>query len=327
MAQAGGLMNTAPSPIPGGGSNPAGMNIGLPNASKAPVGAPAPFGAIPTTYSPSVAAGGAPSSLFPANGFSTDPSGGMAGLSSGTGFTAAELKRDPNLYADLSREFVRAYGRGTGMQLFNMITNGLFNPQVANAMINAMQPMRTRGLNDIQNSFGAAGARFSSAAAIGEGDFESQFAANEQATLANMFQKDQALQLQLLESTLPTMQAEQANHSSGILSTIFSALGPAAALIPGIGPAISAIMSGAGKIMGSKGGSGGSSGSAGGDLKTSISDILGLFNNSSKVTGMPESTPSASPDAWKDIMLSSSAGSAIGGVDSNSSDMNIVPFL
>ena len=114
-----------------------------------------------------------------------------------------------------------------------MLGGKLFNPQVAAAFLNAQQPGIARGEAGILGAFGDAGALFSSAAALGMGDFESQVQLNQQQTLAQMFQNAQSEELSLLQSLLPTMHAERANKG-GLFNKILGGVETAAgaALLP-----------------------------------------------------------------------------------------------
>ena len=275
MPQGSGYMNTAPPPIPGGYGNPTGANKGgMPGVNM--TGLPPATGTIPMVGSPTntLPQGIQPApgaAAFPANGVPTGTGTDIAGLNSG--FTSG---MDPKNADYLKNEFIRAYGGGTGQMLFDMMSKGMFNPQVAQAMINAMQPSRARGLNDVQNSFGSMGARFSSAAALGVGDFESQFALNEQQVLAQLFQHDQDLQVNLLENTLPTLHTEAANDSGGsiwgkILGGLEIAGGLLAAPMTG-GMSLGLAGSGIGTLSGSFGGSGGGS-----NKGPDMSGLAGLF--------------------------------------------------
>jgi hypothetical protein len=107
------------------------------------------------------------------------------------------------------------YGVGQGTLIANMLTQGLFNPQVAQALINAMQPNIERGLVSTEGAFAGEGARFSSSAQIGVGDYESQATLGENQVLANLFTQDQQMQLNLLEQTNPAVQQTIANENSG----------------------------------------------------------------------------------------------------------------
>ena len=260
MAQSPGFLNTAPPPIPGGGTNPTGGRIALPQANL-------PSLSPTNVLTPQAVQGGANASLFPAN------TGGTSSTNIGNIDLGFQLT-NKNAYGNLYRELTRAYGQGTGSMIFQMLTGGMWNSQIANALINAMQPMRTRGLNDVLGSFSAEGGRFSSAAATGVGDFESQFALNEQSTLANLALQDQEMQMNLLMGILPTLHGEQANKG-GILGDILGGLEVAGgALMTGLsggalaGPGAMLMSGGIGTITG-KGGGGGATPSSVMPLNTS----------------------------------------------------------
>jgi hypothetical protein len=303
MPQASGMFNTAPTPIPGGGSNPAGMNIGIPGIS--PQGFPPALGPVPkmlTSGSQAIAP-----SLFPANG-AVDNS--LAGLSSG-------FNMDPKFSNNLFKEFRRAYGKGTGDLLFNMMTKGLFNPQVAQALISAMQPARARGLNDIQNMFGDAGARFSSAAAIGAGDFESQFALGENQILAQLFQHAQDQELGILTNTLPTLHKEEANQGGGFFSKLLpileTAAGAALEFVPGGQGLGTALLGGGlgGLGIGGKGGSGGGESGSSGDIASQIGALI--HGGSGGNLGDIQSTGPIDDSTLQSIIFGQSAANALGG--------------
>lgn len=293
MAQQGGLMNTAPPPIPGGYGNPTGAQttktasplamptstpMAMPTALK-PMGATP--GALPTTPP------GTPGA-FPANGTTgatgtvTNPS--LDTLSSGSG-------ANPDMLKQLQND----YGAGVGQEIYNMLSQGLFNPQVAQALIAAMQPQINRGLSATEGAFGAEGARFSSSAQIGVGDYESQAVLGENQVLANMYQTDQAEQLQLLEGILPTVNKEQDDSEhSGILSDILGGAeilgGAALEFIPGIGQIAGTglIASGVGTIAsGNEAGSGSSASSNASGLSALIAKLQGQQSGSSSGSNAP----------------------------------------
>jgi|SRR5215831_5677829 len=211
---------------------------------------------------------GGPNPLF--NGGAGSP---LASLSTGFG--------DPYGNGNMLREFQRAYGKGTGALLNNIMTKGLFNPQVAAAFLNAMQPGIARGEGNILNAFGAEGSRFGSAAALGLGDFESQVNLNENQTLASMYMQAQQEQLGLLNNSMSTLHAEEAN-SGGFWSDLLGGLEIAGGIIgapftggatlPLVGAGIGTLSSGL--SHGSSGGGGSNSG-----LMSGISGFGKLFNN------------------------------------------------
>lgn len=81
----------------------------------------------------------------------------------------------PGAFADLLAEFLRS---GAG-----------FNPQVAQALINAMRPNIERSTENIAEQFSATGNRFGSPAAVGIGDFESQVNLNMDQIFAQLYEQ------------------------------------------------------------------------------------------------------------------------------------------
>lgn len=218
--------------------------------------------------------------------------GGMSGMSSGFDLGSNWQNFDNSLG--------KAFGKGTGQALYNIFDKGLFNPQVANSFLNAMQPGINRGVASLQNSFGAEGARFGSAAALGTGDLLSQANLNEQQTLAGLYTTAQQEQLQLLEGILPTMHAEQANKGGwmdDLIGGLEMAGGVASMFVPGlqgIGGAL--IAGGAGTLAKGIGGGGGGSGTPmfgmsgmGGNTGTFGSNAPSYANWNGSTNGIPNS--------------------------------------
>lgn len=207
-----GTSNNAPAPIPGGYGNPTGANTGALGNNGVSANAfpnyPAfgPIGATPTAQTTT-------------SGLNSSPynSSSFAGLSTG-------LQVDPSLQGNLLKEFQRAYGKGTGDVLMQMLTTGLFNPQTASAYLNSMQPGIQRGQADILNAFGRGGDRFSSSAALGLGDYNSQVNLNENSTLASLYQNAQTNELNLLGNTLPTLNKEEDNSGGGWIDDLLGGL-------------------------------------------------------------------------------------------------------
>jgi len=206
-----GTSNGALPPVPGGYGNPAGMNNGLKPIDK-------------STQMPAFPAFGP---VTPQSGLNSSPysPANFSGLSTGM------KPGDPNLSGNFLREFQRAYGKGTGDVLYQMMTQGLFNPQVASAYMNALQPGVQRGQADLLNAFGRSGNRFGSAAALGLGDYNSQVQLNEGQLLAGLYQNAQSNQLNMLGNTLGTLHTEEANNDSGWLSSLLGGLEIAGGLI------------------------------------------------------------------------------------------------
>jgi hypothetical protein len=210
-----------------------------------------------------------------------------------------------------------AYGTGTGDVLANLLYGqGLFNPQVASAYLNAMQPAYNQGIATQEQAFGAEGARFGSAAALGIGNFSSQFALNEQQTLASMFLQSQGEELNLLQSVLPTIHSEHAN-SSGILGDILGGLevaGGIALAATGVGLPAAAPLIGSGLstvAASNRGGGGGTSNVPQTPIYTPPTPGTGgvLGTGTSPVNTTQSNANLASLDAEV------SAGSTLGGAD------------
>lgn len=200
-----GTGNNAPPPVPGN-TNPTGTNKGVGFGGVSFPSYPV-FGA-PQTGSPVTPSANAPIFGTPSTGGTPNSSGGLQNLNSGFDLG--------NNWQNFANMLGKAYGKGPGQAIYNILSKGLFNPQEAAAFLNAMQPSINQGLASVQNSFGAEGSRFGSAAALGIGNYESQVNLNEQQTLASMFMQAQQEQLQLLEGVLPTLQHERANQGSWI---------------------------------------------------------------------------------------------------------------
>jgi hypothetical protein len=202
-----GTSNNAPPP-PRGNTNPTG-NVGGVYSSN-PFSGPA-FGSFgntqgwPQLFSTQPSSPVTPSSNAP---LFSGTSGGLASM--GSGFDLGTN------WSNLANELGKAYGKGPGQAIYNILSEGLFNPQEAAAFLNAMQPSIHQGEASVLNAFGAEGSRFGSAAALGLGNYESQVNLNEQQTLASMYMQAQQDQLQLLEGVLPTLHGEKANSGGWI---------------------------------------------------------------------------------------------------------------
>lgn len=296
--------NNAPLPV-FGGTNPTGMNYGSPSG-----GFNSSFPNYPMFGSSSSGTGGyvTPTANMGIYGSS---SSGIQGLSSGNG-----LPYGGNDFG-LMGELDSAYGEGVGHSIDSILTQGLFNPQVAAAYMNAMQPAYNQGVASLETAFGAEGSRFGSAAALGIGNYASQFDLNEQQTMATMYMQAQQEQLQLLEGILPTMHAEAANNG-GWLSDLLGAGESIGGLLMG-NPAL--IAGGVGTIVGGNSGSGGGGGGGGfSGTMTSLSNPFGVsgFGGTSGSGGSNSipNIPSSDMSYWLQQMESGSAGAALGGTTS-----------
>lgn len=138
---------TSTTPSIGGTANPF-LTPTSTGQSATPMTAPT----APATFSPSGATGGlGGSNTYNLLGGGQNKAGIIKGL---------EKTGVPGGIAALLAEFLMS---GAG-----------FNPQVANALINALQPQFQRGEESLVEQFSATGNRFSSDAAIGLGDYAAQ---------------------------------------------------------------------------------------------------------------------------------------------------------
>jgi hypothetical protein len=229
------------------------------------------------------------------------------------------------------------YGGGVGAMLADILGGGLYNPQVANALLAAMQPGIERGLVSTEQAFGAEGARFSSSAQIGVGDYESQAVLGENQTLANLYLNDQQMQLSLLENILPTVHAEQVNREkSGVLDDILGAgeiaAGVGLTLVTGgVGQLGGAYLIGQGANTIVQGNSSGSSGGGSGgipniSLPTNMTGTAGL-GNSQQGNIPPVGDDSTLINDLQNQWLSSSAGSTVGGASTSGGEESLMGLL
>ena len=301
--------NNAPLPSFTQGTNPTGGaskggNVNFPNY---PMFGPtsSPGGVSPMVNAP----------LFSASG--------MSGLSSGMKFPG--WGNDPS--GHLLNELGSAYGKGAGSYIDQILMHGLFNPQVASAYLNAMQPSINRGQANLLNSFGSEGSRFSSTAAFGLGDYLSQTNLNEQQTLASMYLDAQHEQMSLLQNVIPTLHAEQANKGGfwhDILGGLEIAGGIATEVFaPGNPIGIGLIGSGVGTLAGGLDSGGGSSGGGGNPLAGVNTGMTTppFFPNG----GQNIPTQQANQSFWQQYGLqdlSASGGNALTGDTSGSNDLS-----
>ena len=280
-------------PIPGGYGNPTGANTGINKGQ-------------PNQAFPTFSAFGSPYS-------GTD----FAGLSTGLSATGPAGDMSNNLFKELRR----GYGKGTGTILDQLLSNGLFNPQTAAAILNAQQPGIARGQQDILSAFGDAGSRFSSSAQLGLGDYMSQVQLNQQQTLAQLYQNAQNQQMSLLQSILPTMHTEEANQGGGLLNSILGGLEIAggAALLPFSG-GLSAPLIGMGTKTLSSGGGSSNTASANTSSNNSLTSLLQqLFGGNTSNNAIPNigninSSNNSQINDWAiQNILQQQAGSILGG--------------
>ena len=304
--------NNAPTPV-FGGTNPTGMMPGGFDT-KSSFGFP--------SYSPQANGNNfvtpmANQGIFGPNNSATaggSSGNGIQGLNSGFGSTPAS-GGTPSL-TQLSND----YGKGIGQMLYNILNGGLFNSQVADAYMNAMQPAYNRGIASTEQAFGAEGARFGSSAALGIGDFASQFSLNEQQVMANMYMQAQQEQLNLLNNILPTINKEQDNSmGTGFWGTLAQQFDYAMATAPKPGQ------------FGGSSGTSPSASNAGDGSSTSSPSPVQTQTSTIPMTGDAASVQSGTSSYYNDQYLqwlqSSSAGADLGGQSPSSSTGDVQGML
>ena len=171
-------------------------------------------------------------SSFPANIAGTVGGAGESGIS---GLNLGQLlgfnPNDPNMISQLDNMF----GKGVGAALAQFLGGGAgYNPQIATALINQMAPQEERTRNQILESFGASGGRYSSPAAIGLADYESSYSLGQQGILANLASQATDRYSNLFSGLIDTAYLTQANKLSpwNIVSGIIGLLGNTGLKLP-----------------------------------------------------------------------------------------------
>jgi hypothetical protein len=147
-----------------------------------------PTGTMNSNFS-SVPGGGSP---FPANGIGSVGVPGVGNpnmpFSPTSGFTGGSGM--PGLPGVDAKSLDKIYGKGIGNALSQFLSQGAgFNPAVIQAQWNAAQPIKAQTLSKMQTMFGDQGSAYSSTAAIGYGDFSSQFDAALEGQFAQEYQQ------------------------------------------------------------------------------------------------------------------------------------------
>jgi hypothetical protein len=181
----------------------------------------------PMSSTSGVPGGGNP---FPAN--NTTAFGGSFFGGSGTSGVPGGNSGFPGFPQVQGSVFKDLYGHGVGDALQQFLNSGAgFNKNVVNAEMNAAMPLEARGIENIMNAMGGHGLSGSSTAAVGVGDFETQF----NAQLENMFaqQYEQSVQRYIDILTGTKQDAKENNAQQGNWMSMLS--GIASAAIPFFG--------------------------------------------------------------------------------------------
>lgn len=140
----------------------------------------------------------------------------------GTQVDLSNLKPGVNLDPRLYKELEKQYGKGAGATIWNALQQGGgFNPKVAQAFMNDIQPYFQENMMQLLEMFGASGQRFASTAALGAGKMSADFTSHQQALMAQMYQWAYQNYTNLLTGTVGQMQ----NQDTGFWGKIGGILG------------------------------------------------------------------------------------------------------
>jgi hypothetical protein len=136
---------------------------------------------------------------MPAYGSPYTASGATAALAGGGTMTNAQgvqtnllgMQTSPAQQNDLATSFQHAgFKGGIGTAMAEFLTSGAgFNPDVANALIAAMQPQIAKGQANLMEQFGAQGLAGGSPAALGMGDYLAQTNLDVGTLLSGMYEQ------------------------------------------------------------------------------------------------------------------------------------------
>jgi hypothetical protein len=193
-----------------GGSN-TGL-FGLPNNTFSAYGSPTIPGAVPSS--------GPATSPGANNNYGFNPTTGLPTIGNpGIGVTSATQGPFPQIDTNALKKL---YGNGVGGALSQFLNSGAgFNSQVIQAQINEAMPIEAQTVGKMMNLFGASGNAYSSTAALGVGNFESQFNAALSGEFAQEYQQSVQNYMDILMKVAPGAQAQNA-QSMSFISTLES---------------------------------------------------------------------------------------------------------
>lgn len=232
-------MPGGPMPIPGmpdfGGNFIGGSNNGLGLSGAWASGGFNTQGAAPSTGFQQFSGTGSaiPGNNFPAFQAPTLPGVGSANTNTPFGFpgggTTFNTTNMPGLPQVTGHDLSKIYGKGVGNALSQFLNSGAgFNPAVEQAQLNEALPLAARSESKMMDIFGNTGNAYSSTAALGIGDFESQFNAALQGQFAQDYQQSVQNYLNVLLGVAPSAQQYQAEKPNwmSIAGNIFNAVMP-----------------------------------------------------------------------------------------------------
>jgi hypothetical protein len=233
----GGTLAYDPSQLAGlnPGANTSGSTLGPVGSS---IAAPS-IGGTSSPFTPAPVTG----TNMPAYSSPYSPTGATAGLlGTGLGATSAAGPVDPAAWQkDVAKSFQKSgtMPGGLGTAAAEFLSSGAgFNPQVAQALIAAMQPQIAKGQANLMEQFGSKGLGASSPAALGLGDYLAQTNLDVGTLLSGLYEQSVQNYMQVLNMGHVNV-SQQSQQGGGILG----ALGQ---MLPGIGQAAGAISQGFG---------------------------------------------------------------------------------
>lgn len=212
-AWASGGFNTTGQPSSSGYNSFYGTGTNTPTNSSSLFGVPT--NQFPAFGTPSVGGSTVPFNGMPAtspganNNFGFNPSTGLPTIG-GPGLGVQSANQGPFPQID-TNQLKKLYGNAIGGALTQFLNSGAgYNPQVVQALINQAMPLEAKGNARLMSDFGNTGNAYSSTAALGIGDFESQFNSALSGQMAQLYEQSVQNYIQVLESTMGAAQAGKA---------------------------------------------------------------------------------------------------------------------
>ena len=156
-------------------------------------------------------------SPYAASGATAD----LAGLGGGPGGTALGMGYNAGTTALAKSLQSSGYRGGVGTALADFLQSGAgFNPQVAQAMIAALQPQFAKGQANLMEQFGSQGLAMGSPAALGMGDYMAQENLDVGTLLSGMYEQSVQNYMGVLESAKTAPKAPWWQVASSLIGSV-----------------------------------------------------------------------------------------------------------
>jgi hypothetical protein len=143
------------------------------------------------------------------NNFGFNPTTGLPTIG-GPGIGVSSATQGPFPQID-TNALKKLYGNGVGGALSQFLNSGAgFNSQVIQAQMNEAMPIEAQTVGKMMNLFGSSGNAYGSTAALGVGNFESQFDAALSGEFAQEYQQSVMNYMDILMKVAPGAQQQQA---------------------------------------------------------------------------------------------------------------------